>query len=305
MTLLDALLSRGDPVESRNITPSAFWGAWARGDDATMGESEAGVRVTRETALALSAVWGCVSLIADSISTLPVDAYTQNKDGSLAIQPRPSWLDAPNPEQTKVEYIFGTVASLLLDGCAPIYTLRNKLGDVVETYALDPRWVQIRREPQPDGTLAIVYYVMVGKGMQSPVGPFRVVAGPEMFHINAFNPNSNWPRGIPPLEVARLMFGGAIAGQEMGARFFGRGMNAAGFIENPNDMTDRPGQAAQGRLHEREQRSPQDAPASGPDGRGDVEADADQPRAGTVPRATPVQRGGDRAVLPCAAVHDR
>lgn len=237
MTLLDALLTRRDPVEGRAITDSSFWGAWRRGDEFLMdGDSSTGVRVNRETALALSTVWACVSLIGDSISTLPVDAYTLNDDGSLKLQPRPGWLDMPNPEQTRVEFIFGVVASLLLDGVAPIYTLRDRKGDVIEAYALDPRWVQIRREPQPDGTLQIVYYVMVAKGMQSPVGPFRVVAGSEMFHINAFQANSSWPRGIPPLEVARLMFGGAIAGQEMGARFFGQGMNASGYIKAP-DMT--------------------------------------------------------------------
>lgn len=237
MSLLDALSRFRDPVEDRSIDSADVWGAWRH--DSEGGDEATGVHVNRDTALGISVVWSCVSLISDSIATLPVDTYTDNGDGSLKpYTPRPAWLDVPNPEQTRVEFIFGQVASLLLDGCAPIYTLRDKKGDVIEAYALDPRWVQIRREPQPDGSLAIVYYVMVGKGQQSPVGPFRVVAGPEMFHINAFQANSSWPRGIPPLEVARLMFGSSIAAQEMGARYFGHGMNASGVIETPEMTTD-------------------------------------------------------------------
>ena len=57
-----------------------------------------------------------------------------------------------------------------------------------------------------------------------------------MFHIPYFQVSSNWPRGLAPLEIARQMFGGGIAGQEMGARFFGQGMNAAGVIEVPEGL---------------------------------------------------------------------
>jgi HK97 family phage portal protein len=57
-----------------------------------------------------------------------------------------------------------------------------------------------------------------------------------MFHIVGFQTNSGYPRGLPPLEIARMMYGGAIASQEMGARYFGAGMNASGVIEVPGDL---------------------------------------------------------------------
>jgi HK97 family phage portal protein len=231
VSLLAALARHRDPVEERALSASQI--AWARGEDFANTDSATGVQVTRDTALGVSAVWACVSLIANALSTLPVDVV----DAAGKPSARPGWLDAPNPEQTRVDFIFGTIASLLLEGFTPTYTLRDRKGEVIETYALDPRWVQVRREYQSNGALGLVYYVMVGKGMQSPVGPFRVDAGPEMFHVNAFMASSSWPRGIAPLEVARRMFGSGIAGQEMGASFFGHGMNAAGVIEVPDDLT--------------------------------------------------------------------
>ena len=235
MTLLDALLAKRDPVAQRAISPSMI--PWGRGELDIGVDDATGVRVNRDTALGVSAVWACVSLISDSVATLPIDTYTRQAGVLKQYKPRPGWLDVPNPEQTSVDFKFGTVASLLLDGNAFFYTVRDRKGEIVEVWCLDPRWVQVRREFQDDGSLALNYYVMVGKGMQSPVGPFKVSAGSEMFHIMAFQPNSSWPRGIGPLEVARLMFGSGIAGQELGARYFGHGMNASGVIEVEDELT--------------------------------------------------------------------
>lgn len=238
MTLLDALLRDRDPVEERAITDSAFWGAWAAGNNELPGTDPAtGVRVSRDSALGVSAVWACISLIADSIATLPIDFYTTTADGERKPAPRPGWADVPNPEQTTVDFVFNQAASLLGDGNAFVFNVLDRKANVVEAWTLNPDVVQVYRERQPDGSLKLVYYITITQGQQSPVGPFRIVAGPEMFHIMAFQASSNWPRGLAPLEVARRMFGSGIAGQEMGARFFGHGMNAAGVIETPDDLT--------------------------------------------------------------------
>lgn len=232
MTILGSLLA-----ERRTIRDNDLWGGWAAGEDGIAADPASGARVTRNSALGLSAVWACVRIIADTIATLPVDTFLINDEGvKTRYRPKPAWMDTPNPEQSPADFVFGIVASLLLDGNAFIYTVRNRLGDVVEAWVIDPQWVQIRREYVPGGELALVYYIMVGKGQQSPVGPLRVVAGPDMFHITAFNPNSNWPRGLSPIEVARQMLGAGIANQEMGARFYGQGMNASGVLETDQDV---------------------------------------------------------------------
>lgn len=240
MTLLASLLERGDPVEERTIRDNQLWKAWASGDDfGGINETPAGVRVTRNSALGLSAVWACVSLIADSIGTLPVDAYVPDGNGARKPYDRPRWLDQPNPEQTRIDWIFNQVASILLDGTAFVYVDRDPNGDVFQTWVLDPNWVQVRREFNEFGQLELVYYVMVARGQESPVGPFRVTASSErIFQINGLQTHSGHPRGVSPLEAARMMYGGAIASQEMGARFFGSGMNASGVLESPMDITD-------------------------------------------------------------------
>lgn len=232
MSLVNALLSRRDP-EGRAIGPTQV--AWDRGDMGGGIYSPAGVDVSRDSVLGLSAVWACVSLIADSIATLPLGVF-EDVDGTPTETASPAWLNEPNREQTRVDFIFGVVASLLLHGNAYIYTLRNSKQDIVEAWVLDPRWVFVRREWQGK-RLGLNYYVNVGAGMQSPVGPFVIPAGPEMFHITAFQPSSSWPMGISPLDNARMLLGGAIAGQEMGTRWFSQGFNASGVIETTDAMT--------------------------------------------------------------------
>lgn len=234
MSLLGRLLERSDPVEARSLTPSQL--AWARGDDVSGQYSPTGVAVNRDSMLSVSAVWACVSLIADAVATLPLKVYGGG-DLSQPLKVQPDWLvNGPNPEQTIVDFKFGTVASLLLAGNAYIYVVRDRKQNPVELWLLDPRWTYVRRELDGRGNTQLVYYVGVAKGQQSPVGPFRVVAGPEMFHIMAVQPDSSWPQGIGPLDVAKMMFGSAIAGQEMGARWFSQGFNAAGVIEHPDEM---------------------------------------------------------------------
>lgn len=237
MTLLSRLLDRGDPVETRTIRDNAFWQRWAAGDDIGLANmSYAGVPVTRDTALGVSTVWACVSLYGDTIATLPVDVAKTDDQGVVTRQKRPGWLDAPNSEQTRVEWIFSQIASLLLDGNIFMYTVRDGRGEVIEAWPIDPKYVQVRREYNGKGKLVIAYYLTVAAGAQSPVQAMRVEQGPDMFHIPYFQVGSNWPRGLAPLEIARQMFGGGIAGQEMSARFFGQGMNASGVIEVPDGL---------------------------------------------------------------------
>jgi HK97 family phage portal protein len=246
LTLLRSFLQR-QADESRVITSQDYWGAWARGDDVgTSGyQTPAGVYVSREAALSIAAVWRCVSLIADAIATMPAYAYTGDERTKQKLSAQPSWLKNANSEQTFLECVHQQIVSLLLDGTAYIYTPRDQYGDVLEMWLVDARLVIPRREPDPSGRLVLQYYVYP----QPTVGSYYAPTPPdnfrghvrlsqlEMFHIRALT-LPGWLRGVPPLEMARNMIGSAIAGQDLGTRFFGQGMNAPGVVEVAEDMDD-------------------------------------------------------------------
>ena len=54
---------------------------WAQGLDYDGLQTEAGVSVSSENALTINAVFSAVSLISDTISTLPVAAYSHSLYG--------------------------------------------------------------------------------------------------------------------------------------------------------------------------------------------------------------------------------
>lgn len=201
--------------------------AWGNGDDVT-GNVLSGVKVTRETALQLSAVWACVQLISRTIATLP--AATFRREGGTRIPTgRPSWLDQPNREQTRVEFVEQQMGCLLLDGTAFVQTTRDRFGDVVELYNVHPDLVKPKRE---GGRIA--YLVRESTDAGAPVA--RTLSEAQMFHIPAFA----WPgqiRGVSPVEQQRRVIGLGLAAQEFAERFYGRGMNASGVVESQQDLT--------------------------------------------------------------------
>ncbi|MKW16393.1 phage portal protein, partial [Salmonella enterica subsp. enterica] len=58
-----------------SLTTGEFWREW-------YGTSSSGKVVTADKAIKLSAVWACVRLLSESISTLPLKIYVRQPDGS-------------------------------------------------------------------------------------------------------------------------------------------------------------------------------------------------------------------------------
>jgi len=82
--------------------------------------SYSGEEVTHSSSLALSAVWGCVNLIAGTTATLPCMVYRPNGDGQREVaRGHPLYRvlhDSPNFDQTAVDFWEWMAASLELYG---------------------------------------------------------------------------------------------------------------------------------------------------------------------------------------------
>lgn len=195
--------------QKRAVTAETMWGPWP-GDGAT---TWAGVRVDAGSAMQLMAVYGCVRLISDSISTLPVDAYRKTADGRVQIA-EPSWLRRPTVDLDFAEWCGQVLASLLLHGNAYVLVLRSG-ASIVELPPLDPAKVVVRREAGRK-----TYWVM---GQRVPF---------DVLHIKGMMlPGADV--GVSPVEYARQTIGLGLAAQEYGARFFDTDGNMPGVIELP------------------------------------------------------------------------
>src|SRR5262245_25590479 len=101
--------------EQRSITYGDVFGDPPRG-------THAGVNVSQETSLRLTAVYSCVSLVSETIASLPLQTF---RGAGSQRQPLegPGWVTRPNPLQTRFTTVQALVASMLLDGNAYLYLL--------------------------------------------------------------------------------------------------------------------------------------------------------------------------------------
>lgn len=101
---------------------------------------------SKENLLAFSAVFACVSLIADDISKLRIKLLGQNATTRIwqeVTTNSPFWpvLRKPNKFQTRVQFISNWIVCKLLNGNTYILKERDNRGIVVAMYILDPRLV--------------------------------------------------------------------------------------------------------------------------------------------------------------------
>src|ERR1700734_73327 len=110
------ILTREGNYETRSASATAPWGSTAPPAPGSIGGSLGGVQITEQTALQLAAVWGSVSLIADSIATLPIKQYRQvGSDEAKQMEAGPV-IQRPWAEITQRDFVTQGTLSMLLRG---------------------------------------------------------------------------------------------------------------------------------------------------------------------------------------------
>jgi phage portal protein BeeE len=117
----------------------SFQSVWGSGSDLDLG-SQSGTLVNSDTAFQVNAIYSALSLISQTISSLPVAAYTRSPDdGSRSLlQPQPDWVQKPDVDTTKEAFYGSVIVSLLLDGNAFVRVFSNERGEVVNMNVSEP-----------------------------------------------------------------------------------------------------------------------------------------------------------------------
>ena len=187
--------------------------------------SAAGAAVTPETAMRVSAVYACVRVIADAISSIPLKVYFSGKSGKEAATGHPLYQllhDAPNNFQTSAEWRDQAASALCLRGNAYSVVRRDGAGRVVATIPVHPDKVRIY---QDRSTLAVVYDVTW------PDGRVERVSSQDLLHLRGLS--SDGVVGLTPIALAREAIGLALTAEEHGARFFSNGARPGIVIKTP------------------------------------------------------------------------
>lgn len=205
--------------EQRGISYQTMW---ASGDSVDIGNL-AGTVINADSAFQVNAIFSAVSLISDTISTLPIDAFF-NRDGArLPFRPKPSWIDQPDIDIPRQAFYSQVITSLLLEGNAFIRVISNRKGEVVNLVTLNPTTVEIVR----NGIGRLQFNVT---GEDKPLSSDEVIYIPDVLRPGQI-------RGVSRIHALKENFGLALAMEKFAATFFGSGTNLAGVIEFPGNLT--------------------------------------------------------------------
>lgn len=206
--------------EQRAISFQTIWGA----GDSYAFTTPAGTIVTEDNSLKIGTVYACVRLIADSISTLPVDTYRRLNGTRVPFRPRPIWLDFPESGMNRTDHFQQVLVSLLLNGNAFIRIIRDDNG-IVGLAVLNPMRVEIHRN---ELSREIVYTLRDAQG--------PAIRAEDMIHITEMR-LPGYLRGESRIELLKENLGLAKALEDFAARFFGQGSTTSGIIEFPGNLT--------------------------------------------------------------------
>jgi HK97 family phage portal protein len=188
---------------------------WQVGDAWPGPATFSGVSVSPDTALRLSAVWACIRILSDTISTLPYRTF--DADTLRPVAP-PSLLVAPAAHTKWHSWIAQIMRSTLLTGDTyGLIAARAGAG-------MRPSQIELVHPDRVSATLATdrmtTIYRFDGR---------EIIRGEELWRFPGYE-YPGVPGGLSPIAYARETVGLGLATQKYGAEFFGAEGRPAGLL---------------------------------------------------------------------------
>jgi HK97 family phage portal protein len=203
--------------ESRAINANTLFSS---GDDIAFG-TRSGTFVTEDNIFQINAVYSAVSLIASTLSTLPIDVFFRRDGDRFAFRPKPAWVDQPDIDMPKEAFYNSVITSLLLDGNAFIRIAGR--GEPASLMVLNPKQVRVERE-------------RVGRVVFHVEGEERPLTSRDILHIpDVVRPGH--VRGVSRVEALKESWGLAVALDKFSQEFFGNGSQLSGVITVDSPLT--------------------------------------------------------------------
>jgi HK97 family phage portal protein len=203
----------------------------------------AGSAVTPARAESVSAVYACVSAIAETIASLPLILYRRaDDDGRERAKDHPLYgvlHDAPNDRQTALEFREQMQASVLLRGNAYAEIRRGYDGQVRALVPIHADRICVLE--LDNGRLA--YEVREQDGTR------RRLLQEEVFHLR--HRSDNGVTGVSPIAAAREVLELALQERDHGVTTFRNGTRLTGILQSSYDLTDAQLTALRQRWNER------------------------------------------------------
>ncbi len=194
-------------------------------------QTASGAHVTADAALRVAAVYSCVSVISETIGSLPLNVY-QRRSGGGKTQRRDHPLyrllhARPNSWQTSFEFREMMQAHFELRGNAYAYKNMDSRGNLLELLPLHPDRVEVRQLRD----LSLQYHVQLDDHSNERL----VLSQDQVFHLRGLS--SNGYTGRSTLQDARETFGVAISTQEFAGRFYKNDATPSVVLTHPGKLS--------------------------------------------------------------------
>lgn len=187
---------------------------------------EIGVHVGPLTAMQSMAVFRCVTILSDSVATLPLDAYRKPSERvRKLISPQPKIVARPWPYLTLSSWLWCVMQSLAVRGNAFLHVQsRDNLDYPQSLLPLHPDSVDA--QPRDDGDWTRPVYTVGGLKVPSD----------DIVHIRRF-PITGQVLGLSPIQQAAQGIGLALAAETFGYRYFKDAAQPSSVLETDKDLT--------------------------------------------------------------------
>ena len=189
-------------------------------------ESSESERISSTQALRLSAVYACVNLLSQTISTLPFNIYERTENGSqkAARHPLSKLLSiAPNDDMNAQIFLATLVSTVLLKGNAFVRPIRARNGAIIRLDLLDSDAINIDINAKK-------YYYTSDQGMVA-------FSYKELVNV-LFTPSANGIKGLTPIEQCQKTLGLSTAIDDSGTAFFKNRAMPSGVLSFDAKMSD-------------------------------------------------------------------
>ena len=185
-------------------------------------------RMDEDTAMTITAVYRAVSIIASTISGLPLHVYRDNQFGETEIDETDAtaylWY-RPNPEMTRPFFWETVISHEVLNGNAFLFVVKNRVDQPMELWPIHPWRVEVRRV---DGQK--LYFID-----NSREAHIDFSAGGEIVHIP--NMSRDGLVGLSPIMLAAQALQLAQEAEAYGARFFADDAVPPGILSTNLELT--------------------------------------------------------------------